>query len=198
MSLDLVFALGVVATRLLQILAGVLLSVLGYRLFERVPSSPGQAEITLSQHFKLNLSRLGPGVFFALFGAAVLVQALLSPLRLERETGAANAETRERVVIAGARSADATSHAASVPTLSADVLTQHMRFLNGLAAQRQSGLPMEQQVAFELGQREAKLALMQAGWNADWKDAAAFTAWARGERPAAAPDAQAIALWNAR
>ncbi len=197
MSLDLVFALGVVATRLLQILAGVLLCVLGYKLFERVPASPGHAEITLGEHLKLNLSKLGPGVFFALFGAAVLIQALLSPLRFERSTAVAataGAAPGERLLISGARG-PAAGGAVTPAGLGADALAQQLRFLNGLPALRRDGLPMEQQVAFELGQREAKLALLQCGWQADWGDAAEFGAWARGGG-GAAPSSAASALWQ--
>jgi hypothetical protein len=207
-SLEMVFAVGVLLMRLLQIGAGVLLCVLGYRLFSRVPTAESGADISVATQFKLNFTKIGPGVFFALFGAAVLVQALANPLRLERQAPAvqpvapaasaassAQAATGgERLMITGATS---TVVVAATAQLDEAVLARHLRFANGLPDLLKAGLPMDRRVQFENSQRELKLALMRAGWQSGWGDRAAFEAWVLDRRaPAPSPDARA--LWDAR
>jgi len=207
-SLEMVFAIGVLLMRLLQIGAGVLLCVLGYRLFARVPTADSGADISMATHLKLNFTKIGPGVFFALFGAAVLVQALANPLRLERQAGAvqgaapaASAASASQAAAAGERlmitGATATSVAVTMPPLDEAALTRHLRFANGLTDLLKPGLAMDRRVAFENSQRELKLSLMRAGWQPDWGDRAAFETWVlhrRGEAPSRA----ALALWDTR
>lgn len=207
-SLEMVFAIGVLLMRLLQISAGVLLCVLGYRLFARVPTADSGADISMATHLKLNFTRIGPGVFFALFGAAVLVQALANPLRLERQAaavqGAAPAASAasafqaaaggERLMITGAT---ATSVVVTMPQLDEATLTRHLRFANGLTDLLKPGLAMDSRVAFENSQRELKLSLMRAGWQPDWGDRAAFEIWVL-DRRAPPPSRAALAPWDAR
>ena len=207
-SLEMVFAVGVLLMRLLQIGAGVLLCVLGYRLFARVPTADSGADISVATQFKLNFTKIGPGVFFALFGAAVLVQALANPLRLERQAAAvppvaptasaassAQAATSgERLMITGATSA---AVVVVTPPLDEAALTLHLRFANGLPDLLKPGLPMDRRVQFENAQRELKLALMRAGWQPAWGDRAPFEAWVL-DRRAPAPSPVASALWDAQ
>lgn len=210
-SLEMVFAVGVLLMRLLQIGAGVLLCVLGYRLFARVPTADSGADISVAAQFKLNFTKIGPGVFFALFGAAVLVQALANPLRLERQAAAgqppapaasaassaqagAGGSGGERLMITGATS---TAVITVSPPFDEAALTQHLRFANGLPDLLKPGLSMDRRVAFENSQRELKLVLMRAGWRSEWGDRAAFDAWVL-DRRAPAPSPVARALWDAQ
>jgi hypothetical protein len=194
MALDVLFGVGLLVTRFLLILAGVLLCFLGYRLFQQVPTSTGHAEVSLSEHLKFNLSKVGPGVFFALFGAAILIQALANPVKLERELGAGGAlPTRERVVMAGQR--EVTSPDA--PALTAEELQRQMRFMNGMTGLLRDNLPMERRVTFENDLREAKLALVAAGWDKRWGDFPGFASWARGQS-SSEPNPGAKAIWEAR
>ncbi|MGL6113241.1 MAG: hypothetical protein ACRC2B_24375 [Rubrivivax sp.] len=207
-SLEMVFAIGVLLMRLLQIGAGVLLCVLGYRLFARVPTADSGADISVASQLKLNFTKIGPGVFFALFGAAVLVQALANPLRLERQAAAVPpvapaasaassalaAKGGERLMITGA-----TSTAVVTVTTPFDeaALARHLRFANGLPELLKPGLPMDRRVLFENSQRELKLALMRASWQSGWGDRAAFEAWVFDHR-APAPVPAVRALWDAQ
>jgi hypothetical protein len=194
MSLDVLFGLGVLGTRLLLILAGALLCCLGFRLFQQVPTSTGAAEFSLSEHLKLNFSKVGPGVFFALFGAAILIQALANPVKLEREAGAGGAgQTTERVAIAGQRAAASTG--AAGPT--AEELGRLLRFMNGVTGLLRDNLSMEQRVTFENEQREVKLVLLAAGWDKRWGDFPGFAAWARGQS-SGAPNPEAKVVWETR
>jgi hypothetical protein len=205
-SLEMVFAVGVLLMRLLQIGAGVLLCVLGYRLFARVPAADSSADISVATQFKLNFTKIGPGVFFALFGAVVLVQALANPLRLERQAAAGQAAAPAATAASSAQAAaggerlmitGATPAAAIASPLPIDeaALVQHLRFANGLPELLKPGLPMDRRVAFENSQRELKLALMRSGWQPQWGDRAAFEAWIL-DRRSPAPSPQARTLWD--
>lgn len=194
MSLDMVFGIGVIVIRVLQILVGTLLCVLGYRLFEKVQTTDGAAELALSQHLKFNLSKVGPGVFFALFGAVILVQGLMNPLQYGRELSAAPAgPVTESTKIAGQR--QLTLPEGRRPA--SEDLRRHMRFMNTLEEFRRNDLSIEQRVTLENDLREAKLALMAAAWDRRWGDYVRFEAWARGMSQEA-PDEDAKALWDAR
>ncbi len=195
MPIDLMFGLGVLIIRFAQILAGVLLCVLGYRLFQQVPISDGTAEVSLSNHLKFNLSKVGPGVFFALFGAAIMIQAIINPPRLERESSpmaSKTVATQERVLIAGQR--DATVAQGAI--LTDEQLQPQLRFLNGLAGLLRENLSIEQRVKFENDQREAKLALMAGAWDHKrWGDFTNFAAWARGDSTIT-PNPAAKTVWE--
>lgn len=193
--MDLMFAVGVLIIRFVQILAGVLLCVLGYRLFQQVPISDGTAEVSLTNHLKFNLSKVGPGVFFALFGTAIVIQAIISPPRLERESSPMASKTmatQERVLIAGQR--DATVAQGAI--LTDEQLRPQLRFLNGLAGLLRENISIEQRVKFENDQREAKLALMAGAWDSrHWGDFTNFAAWARGD-PTITPNPAAKTFWE--
>jgi hypothetical protein len=80
--------------RLLIVAGGIVAVVLGYRLFINLPmlDANGEGKIELPGGVSIYLSRIGPGVFFALFGIAVLTYALKPvDFSLEVSTAAAAA-----------------------------------------------------------------------------------------------------------
>lgn len=197
MTLELLYGIGVLATRVLQILVGLVLCMLGYRLFAKVPQETGSAEFKLTEQLKFNLTKVGPGVFFALFGTAVLVQALVNPLKLERESRAgADGTVIEKTLIAGQRDTTVVSAQNAVAAVSLDEAFRLLRFLNSLESELRADRPITQRVSFEVDLRETKLVVIGAAWNPEWGDYALFVAWARGDR-AATPSQEALQLWNA-
>jgi hypothetical protein len=80
-STEQIFALGRVIERLLICTIGGVSLVLGWNLF-RVGVVTQQAAELSAKGWRLNLKRVGPGVFFAVFGAVVLSLSLRSPLNL--------------------------------------------------------------------------------------------------------------------
>jgi hypothetical protein len=138
-------------------------------------------------------------VFFALFGAAIMIQAINSPARLERwlerepsSMASKTAPTREGVLIAGQRDASGAEGA----ELTTEKLKSQMRFLNGLAKLLRKDLSIEQRVKFENDQREAKLALMAGAWdNKHWGDYTNFAEWAAGN-PIITPNPAAKSIWE--
>lgn len=82
MTTEQILALGRVAERALICgFAGISL-ILGWNLF-RVGVVSNQSADFNTKGWKANLKRVGPGVFFALFGSSVLAIALRSPLELQ-------------------------------------------------------------------------------------------------------------------
>ena len=73
--------------RLLIVCSGMLSIWLGYRLFLAMPAGArGDGEIKLPGGISIFLSRVGPGVFFALFGAVVVAYALQNAVKINSST----------------------------------------------------------------------------------------------------------------
>ena len=69
------------AEKILALLIGGLSLWLGYKLFYRAAEERSKAEIE-GGGFKFKAERIGPGVFFALFGSAISIYVVLSVTRL--------------------------------------------------------------------------------------------------------------------
>jgi hypothetical protein len=66
--------------RLLTVLIGGLCMVLGWHLFSKNLDTSGQADISHAG-WRMSLKRIGPGVFFALFGSFILITSLMQPIK---------------------------------------------------------------------------------------------------------------------
>jgi hypothetical protein len=86
METEVVFALGRALERLGIVAISGLTLWYGFRLFTIVTDADARARLE-GQGFNLSFTRVGPGVFFALFGSVVLVYALKSPLDLPLSRG---------------------------------------------------------------------------------------------------------------
>ncbi len=72
--------------RLLVVLIGGLSIFLGYHLFLSMPQQPdGEGKVVLPGGVSIYVSRVGPGVFFAMFGAVVLSLSLYHSLRYTKD-----------------------------------------------------------------------------------------------------------------
>lgn len=95
------------AERLLNVIIGGGSIYLGYRLFINLPDQPaeGEGKLFLPGDVSVYVGRVGPGVFFALFGAAIVFLSFLQPFRAtgpapSGEVAAATAEAPLRVASA--------------------------------------------------------------------------------------------------
>ena len=71
------------AERISIVAVAALCIILGYKLFKIVPDRhEGEGSLSLGD-LSVSLSKIGPGVFFSLFGAVVLYQALQSVLKVD-------------------------------------------------------------------------------------------------------------------
>lgn len=152
--------------RILAVGIGGLSIVLGYRLFLALPEQrDSSGTVKLPWNISIVLSRVGPGAFFALFGAAVVAFGLHSAVSVteERTVTSAGVE-RETLSMSGiGLGATATGETPAVRRLR---LKAQIEFLNG------QGQPSTLEQVNEI-----KLALMQAAWVTDWGDFGAFKSW---------------------
>jgi hypothetical protein len=65
------------AERIVVAIAGVVALTFGYRLFEKA-ADLGSLSAEIPQKIKLQMQRIGPGIFFALFGTAILIYVMSS------------------------------------------------------------------------------------------------------------------------
>ena len=93
-SIDLIGIIPWRATeRLFSVVIGGFSIFLGYHLFLRLPNLPsdGEGKFELPGGVSIYISRIGPGIFFALFGTALVGFSLFNPLSIEQGGSAAPA-----------------------------------------------------------------------------------------------------------
>jgi len=186
-------------TRLVSLGIGAFFVYLGYRLFSQIPlSAEGGAEISGIHGATIKLTRIGPGVFFALFGALIVVWTLAQPIEYQATTRLADgAVISEQAGAAGdGRDNDEAMHSRR------GLVAQDIEFLNQL------GRTLSPQQAAALRHApdyilpRIKLLLMQDVWDrANWGEAQHFASWLERTGGLAPPDspqtAAALAFYNA-
>ena len=161
------------AERLALIAAGGLSIWLGYRLFALMPGAErGEGKATLPGGVSIMISRVGPGVFFALFGCAILGYAVARPVTVELAAGAGPAASR----------ASFSGFGQGLPVSGSPIsgggeAERAVLGLNNLLAQARPAMSIP--VAAEAAEavRAAKLALLLQSWSAGWGDRDAFVRW---------------------
>jgi hypothetical protein len=162
--------------RLFSLGIGTFFVYLGFRLFSQVPiGAEGDAEISGLKGTTIKLTRVGPGVFFALFGTVIVVWTLGQPMQHQRTVKLADgSEISEQAGAATAAppSSDSDLHSRRALT------RQDMEFLNQLG-----GALGEQQVAALRHSPDyviprIKRILMTQVWDDEaWGERAAFQNW---------------------
>ena len=178
--------------RLAIVLIGGMAIYLGYRLVLAVRAeAEGEARITLPHDVTVMVSRVGPGVFFALFGSIVVIASLYFSIRYSDP---------ERAYSGMGPSLPAAGEAVSVvPAVAAPSdealalarlrLRQEIEFLNRLPGLLGPGLSEGQRETAARHVREIKLRLMASVWADDWSDPDRFRIWAEGGAEADDTDA---------
>lgn len=200
------------AERLLLVLVGAMAVYLGYNLFRQMPNArrgkgadQGEGKIELPGGVSIFLTRIGPGVFFALFGFAVIGYSVTRPIQLNLPAPSAtatgvSASSGGGVSYSGVGQRDpgpvARAPSASIAGPEPEIVVAK---LNGAYQEAQKRLNTVE--AIELAQviRAAKYAVMLGRWKADWGDREAFERWARdnGDRdPPANLFPKAILVFN--
>jgi hypothetical protein len=168
--------------RILGVLIGGVLIYFGYRLFLSLAGKRerdhGAGEFSLAGN-KIKLSRVGPGVFFALFGAGLIVFSLVKPVSLTvspRAVKSTSGGSKPGVIAAseykfvGAVSIPETDEdrARMRAETQQDIVALN-RALDGANAAGRSNLAR--------AVSKAKLALMEPLWAEDWGEPAEFRDW---------------------
>lgn len=173
--------------RLTAVLIGGLAIYLGYRLFQSVPEQRDSAGKLELPKLTIVFTRVGPGVFFALFGVVAVGLSLLQPLQLGLP------EQPGSVRYAGTLSSNDANERADERAL----LRRDFALLNNLPRQ----LPMSERDAVKRGVVRIKLALMEPVWGTEkegYGDFQVFNDWARyGDDSTPPADSRAaVELWR--
>ncbi|HEX2137101.1 MAG TPA: hypothetical protein VHG30_14560 [Microvirga sp.] len=161
------------AERILLVLVGALAVYLGYSLFRHIPSvDKATGRLQLPGGASIVLTRIGPGVFFALFGTGLIGYSVASPIDFELPTAAG------AVSYSGLGQRDPAPAAAVIPRAGPDAATAAAR-LNGLLADARRRLDPPKAAEIEAAIRAAKYALILTQWQPEWGDRGAFERWVR-------------------
>ena len=171
--------------RLLVVAVGALAIYIGYRLFVLMPlRKEGEGKLDLPGGVSIVLSRIGPGVFFALFGAGLIAYSAAPvsfklPQEMLEVARQANAATQYAEYVGMTDQARAAAGASGVVAPDASVPREVVvETLNSIAENALTDLAGSQKLDADIAIREAKLALMREIWDETrWGDYAAFHRW---------------------
>lgn len=165
-----------------------LMAYFGYRLFFAVPQqSEGGGRIEVPG-LTITLSRIGPGTFFAICAAGIVIASFAYPIEITGQGVLGSTGEVSQDVGDGDRAAIAQQIAATT-TSATEAKAAHVRnALLHLACVRDAyPLKEDEQTAID----HARVALMARLWHEKWGEFPAFETWAlerRGEPPVAAAE----------
>ncbi len=166
--------------RVLAVIIGGMSVYLGYRLFIKLPrQKDSSGKVMLPGDVNIFFSRIGPGVFFSLFGAAVVVVSLQRSLDLDLANKASvSAESTEKTANLKVRYM---GDAGQPDPAKRDAVRTEVRRtiaeLNKLPSILAPDVPASRRTDVTLAVRDSKLALMGMAWDADWGDFSKFRNW---------------------
>ena len=171
--------------RLLGLLSGALCVVLGYRLFINLPEkTDSSGKVVLPGGVNIWLSRVGPGIFFALFGAAIVAYSFASTVKVTNEQGMAPSQTSSDApgaALAMRRQEIAAMSARSTTSITAEQtiieLRGSMADLNAAIDRLGRDVAPPERDRLVAGLQNTKLLLLRSNWMPAWGDPARFQAW---------------------
>lgn len=187
--------------RLLVVIGGGLAIYLGYRLFLDMPSAErGSGKVNLPGGISIYLSRVGPGVFFSLFGAIVIGLSLHYGIAFTDSdraamtvaTGPASGVERSWTGMTEA------SRTAPIDSAERARVTAIVAALNRFEGALPDDLKTTERLTLRYALRDARERLLVSVWNSNaWGDPAAFRAWIAANEPdPPAPEiAEAVRLY---
>ncbi|MBU0944554.1 MAG: hypothetical protein KJ804_18245 [Proteobacteria bacterium] len=165
--------------RIVSVIIGCYLIYLGYRLFLAIPvQENSEGKFTLPGGTSIHLTRVGPGIFFSLFGTAVLVFSLISPVDYKEDIktdGAGNIE--KSVSYLGAEPQEDTGLVSSADLIERSSLQMDLIVLNHVVAQLRDNLSEDELFDIRQAVPRIKLAVMKSVWDKQWGDFQEFKKW---------------------
>ena len=171
--------------RLLGLLSGALCVVLGYRLFINLPDkTDSSGKVVLPGGVSIWLSRVGPGIFFALFGAAIVAYSFASAVRVTNEQGAAPSQAssdapgatlamrRQEIAAMSARAAKSDTTERTLIELRGA-----MADLNATIDRLGRDVAPPERDRLIAGLQSTKMLLLRGAWQPTWGDPARFQSW---------------------
>ena len=169
-------------------LSGGMAIYLGYRLFIKVPThKDSSGKVILPWDISVALTRIGPGVFFALFGVIVIGLSLMRPLEIDSQGS-------------GVSTRWASGSDLSNPTARADaraLLRKEIAVLNTFPEYVSKDLPEPDRVSIEETIRHVKLKLMKPVWgelSEGFGEFSTFERWVLDNEPNPPPAGMKAAL----
>jgi hypothetical protein len=181
--------------RILDVAIGGISIYLGYRLFLRLPvSTDSSGKVILPGNISVYLSRVGPGVFFALFGALVVGVSLETAVRYsEREPTNADTfvgkpaaktvrESSKNFIGLGSAIDSGDSEAVADGR---SLLHKEIAIMNTIPAELKSDLSQQDRNEVMRAISRIKFALMKPVWDSGsgWGDPARFEEWLKAGAP---------------
>lgn len=184
--------------RLLIVGVGGLSIFLGYSLFLKIPQKDdGSGEFKFPGGISVVLSRVGPGIFFALFGSSVIGMAIYAQATAPaaRFTMGSSSSDQEKVTYPPPSDNWKVSYstgletAADVQSLRSDrtIAIGDIRFLidiqKSLSTAENKGKVVVTQHTINIADSaisRVKRLVMQSVWDDQWGDYGAFTRWVKG------------------
>ena len=174
--------------RLLGLLAGGLCIVLGYRLFMKLPDkTDSSGKVVLPGGVSIWLSRVGPGLFFALFGAAIVAYSFTSAVKVTNEQTGPSARapactaaetpatSRQEIAAMSDRSTEQARREARQQRLM--VLRGTLVDLNATIDRLGRDAASPDRDRLIVGLQMAKVLLLRGAWDAAWGDPDRFQSW---------------------
>jgi len=170
--------------RILAVIIGGISVYLGYRLFLKVPEQKdSDGKITFPKDITIVLNRVGPGVFFALFGVTVVVVSLYQAITYsEHELPDSNkpkvASPGKEFVGAGGTADEREEQARAA---SRELLRGEIAILNSISSSLSPNLLPAVRNQIEQALPRIKFALMETVWDdPNWGDRVEFRRWIEG------------------
>lgn len=169
--------------RILLVLVGALAIYLGYSLFRQIPNVTkgahlGEGKIELPGGVSIFLTRIGPGVFFALFGIAVIGYSVTKPIQFSLPP-ASDTVASGGVTYSGASQRDVAPQRPPGASIAGPEPEIVIARLNGFYQEAQKRLSTPQAAELAVAIRAAKFSIMLGRWKPEWGDRAKFESWAR-------------------
>ncbi len=167
---------------IVTILVGMGSIYLGYRLFLQMPKRrEGETKLDLPGGISILLSRVGPGTFFALFGAAMIVYSITKPLEVKDiaenvvTADGGNSVRRDRSLTGlGLATAAETGGETKNFTIPRSVIIGRLNRIRLEAEKTKTGSDL---LDLQIAVREAKLSLLREAWQPEWGDYDRFHRW---------------------
>jgi hypothetical protein len=211
MSMDplLVAIVSRIFERVLVVAAGALAIYLGYRLFMNMPEhDKSSGKFVLPGGISIFLSRVGPGIFFSLFGAVVIGLSFHYGIKYDEDatatvvavaaTAGTEAQQAPRRTFSGIAPSTGMAGSPDILRDRNEVLVA-VTALNKAAAALPAGMASYDRRQILDGIRDAKLRLLQSVWDAEhWGEFETAAAWLRDNGDAEPPPQLAEAVGNFR
>ena len=146
--------------RIIAVLIGGFSIYLGYRLFFHLPFEKSHEGTLELPGVKIVLSRVGPGIFFGVFGTLVMYYSLTTPVVINKDGDFIGATARTNAPPGVQVNGTATTQQRSKALTSIEMLNCADRLLR-------KGSSGDLADKFSLALRDAKRALLLSVWNSD-------------------------------